>query len=157
VTFQRRFLDDIFGRLDFGLARRAAKPLSLGRRALALCLVAALGLGVGAMDAAAHSRLVKSDPAARAVLSAAPKEVRLWFNEAIEPAFAKIWIIPAEGPQIPLANHRDDADPRLLVATLPDNLPKGPVAIGYRVLSVDGHVVESTLTFTVQTATQNPT
>lgn len=127
------------------------------RRGLTFALVALFGFGMGIAEVAAHSRLVKSDPAARAVLAAAPKEVRLWFNEAIEPAFAKIWIIPAEGPQIPLENHGDAADPRLLIAKLPGNLPTGPVAIGYRVLSVDGHVVESTLTFTLHSPTQNPT
>jgi len=129
----------------------AETPSNTFRRTLLFSLVALLGIGIGASEVLAHSRLVKSEPAARAVLTAAPKEVRLWFNESIEIAFAKIWIVPANGPQIPLANHGDPSDSRLLIATLPDNLPNGPVVIGFRVLSVDGHVVESQLTFTINT------
>jgi hypothetical protein len=132
----------------FGGERKEA-PSNKSRRAALFGLVGFLGFGFCGSAVLAHSRLVRSDPAARAVLSAAPKEVRLWFNEAIEIAFAKIWLAPAKGPQVPLANHGDPSDPRLLIATLPENLPSGPVVLGFRVLSVDGHVVESQLAFTV--------
>jgi len=119
-------------------------------RALLFYLVVLLGFGLGISGAAAHSRLVKSDPSARAVLDTAPKELKLWFNEGVEPAFAKIWIVPAQGAQISLTSRGDSSDRKLLIVTLPDNLPAGPVNIGYHVLSVDGHVVEDKLTFTVK-------
>ena len=73
-------------------------------RALLFYVVVLLGFGLGISGAVAHSRLVKSDPSARAVLDKAPKELKLWFNEGVEPAFAKIWIVPAQGPQIPLTS-----------------------------------------------------
>jgi len=119
-------------------------------RALLVYVVVLLGFGLGISGAAAHSRLVKSDPPARAVLDTAPKELKLWFNEGVEPAFAKIWIVPAQGAQISLTSRGDSSDRKLLIVTLPDNLPAGPVNIGYHVLSVDGHVVEDKLTFTVK-------
>jgi copper resistance protein C len=119
-------------------------------RALLLYLLVLLGFGLGISEVAAHSRLVKSDPSARAVLDTAPKELKLWFNEAVEPAFAKIWIILAQGKQISLASRGDSSDPKLLVVTMPGNLPAGPVNIGYHVLSVDGHVIEEKLSFTVK-------
>jgi methionine-rich copper-binding protein CopC len=118
--------------------------------ALLVYLVVLLGFGLGISGAAAHSRLVKSDPPARAVLDTAPKELKLWFNEGVEPAFAKIWIVPAQGAQISLTSRGDSSDRKLLIVTLPDNLPAGPVKIGYHVLSVDGHVVEDKLTLTVK-------
>jgi copper resistance protein C len=156
----RRYAPQHMGRVQADMKQSGAAgpkpaetPSNTFRRTLLFSLVALLGLGLGASEVLAHSRLVKSEPAARAVLAAAPKEVRLWFNEAIEIAFAKIWIVPASGPQIPLANHGDPSDSRLLIATLPDNLPNGPVVIGFRVLSVDGHVVESQLAFTINTPT----
>jgi len=119
-------------------------------RALLVYVVVLVWFGLGIFGAAAHSRLVKSDPSARAVLNAAPKELKLWFNEGVEPAFAKVWIVPAQGAQIPLTSHGDSSNPRLLVVALPDNLPAGPVNIGYHMLSVDGHTVDDKLTFTVK-------
>ena len=119
-------------------------------RALLVYVLVLLGFGLAISEAAAHSRLVKSDPSARAVLEKAPKELKLWFNEGVEPAFAKIWIVPAQGPQIPLTSQGDKSDPHLLIVALPDNLPAGPVVIGYHVLSVDGHTIEDKLTFTVK-------
>jgi methionine-rich copper-binding protein CopC len=120
------------------------------RRGIILLFAALAGLSIGLTGALAHSRMVKSEPAARAVLATAPAEVKLWFNESIEPAFAKVWLIGADGTQTPLQTHGEASDPRLVVVALPAGLPDGAVNIGYHVLSVDGHVVESQLTFTIQ-------
>jgi copper resistance protein C len=76
-------------------------------QALLVYLVVLLGFGLGISEVVAHSRLVKSDPSARAVLATSPKELRLWFNEAVEPAFAKVWIVPAQGARISLTSHGD--------------------------------------------------
>jgi copper resistance protein C len=127
----------------------AISPRKGWRMPLVYCLLL-LGFGVAISGAAAHSRLVRSDPAARAVLDKAPKELKLWFNEAIEPAFAKVWIVPAQGPQIPLTTQGDKTDQRILIVTPPDSLPAGPVNIGYHVLSVDGHTVDDKLMFTIK-------
>ncbi|WP_051335575.1 copper resistance CopC family protein [Methylocapsa acidiphila] len=136
-------------KLSFRRGRGNSQDPRLFRRHFLLGL-AALGLGLGVSTATlAHSRLVRSEPPARAVLDAAPKELKFWFNEAIEPSFAKLWLVPASGDKVPLANHGDPSDPRLLIGVLPDNLPDGPVVIAYHVLSVDGHVVESQLNFSV--------
>ncbi|MGQ0446386.1 MAG: copper resistance CopC family protein [Beijerinckiaceae bacterium] len=120
------------------------------RRALLFYLVLLSGFGLGIFGAAAHSRLVKSDPAARAVLEKAPKELKLWFNEGVEPAFAKVWIIQAKGAQIALTCRGDSSNPKLLIAAFPNNQPDGPVVIGYHMLSVDGHTIDDQLTFTVK-------
>src|ERR1700730_11665683 len=70
-----------------------------GGQALLVYFVVLFWCGLGISGVAAHSRLVKSDPSARAVLDTAPKELRLWFNEAVErrknhmfrwPAVAKV-------------------------------------------------------------------
>ena len=42
------------------------------------------------LEAAAQSRLAKSEPSARSVINAAPRESKLWFNENVEPAFATV-------------------------------------------------------------------
>ena len=54
-------------------------------RALLVYVIVLLGFGLGISGAAAHSRLVKSDPSARAVLDTAPKLVGIDpFNERID-------------------------------------------------------------------------
>ena len=114
-------------------------------RTLVVYLVVLLGFGFLISEVAAHSRLVKSELSARAVLDTSPKVQR-----ECRTSIAKVWVVPAEGPQIPLTSHGDSSDPRLLIVALPDNLPAGPVNIGYHVLSVDGHVVDDKLTFTIK-------
>jgi methionine-rich copper-binding protein CopC len=121
-----------------------------GGQALLVYFVVLLVFGLGISGVEAHSRLVKSDPPARAVLATAPKELRLRFNEAIKPALSKVWIVPTHGQQIPLTSHGDSSDPRLLIVTLPDDLAAGPVVIGYHILSVDGDAVDAQLTFTIK-------
>jgi methionine-rich copper-binding protein CopC len=137
---------------DTQASGRMGSPFSR-RRVVLMSLLALAGTTLGLRDAAAHSRLVKSDPATRAVVATAPKEIKLWFNEQVEPAFAQIWLAPSEGEKIPLASRGDPSDKRLLVATLPDNLPEGPIVIGFHVLSVDGHTIEDKLSFTIKKPT----
>lgn len=131
-----------------------ARASGMRWRAFLVCLVVGLSFGFCLSEAAAHSRLVKSDPSARAVLTTPPKELKLWFNEAVEPSFAKIWIAPAQGDHIPLTTRGDSNDKKLLISTFPDNLPNGPVNIGFHVLSVDGHTVDDKLSFTIKGASE---
>jgi methionine-rich copper-binding protein CopC len=131
-------------------ATQSDLPLSRRRLIVLTSCFAVAGTILGLREAAAHSRLVKSDPTARAVLAASPKEIRLWFNEQVEPAFAKIWIAPEKGEKVYLTSRGDPSDKNLLVATVPDDLKDGPVVIAFHVLSVDGHVIESELKFTIK-------
>ena len=114
-------------------------------------LVAALtALLVVAGEAGAHAVLVKSSPTRRAVLAAPPARVELTFNERLEPAYStmSVW-----GPND--ARVDDGAvvvgpeDPRRLSVGIP-GLKKGAYAVKYRVLSVDGHLVEGTYPFEIR-------
>ena len=70
--------------------------------------------------ALAHALLVKSEPAQRSVLSTAPAEVRLWFNERIEPAFSSATVMDAANNPVttqPAEVSRDD--PKLLRVPVP--------------------------------------
>ena len=62
---------------------RCANSRRQGGQALLVYFVVLFGFGLGISEVAAHSRVVKSDPSARAVLATAPKELRLWFNEVV--------------------------------------------------------------------------
>lgn len=103
-----------------------------------------IGCTLGAHGSAvfAHAGLVSSEPGRRAVLTAAPKEIRLCFNENVEAKFSKISLNDADGAEIPLGELKaDPKQPACLTASV-DSLPAGSYTIKYRVLSVDGHVVD---------------
>lgn len=113
-------------------------------------LPALLGLVLMPTAALAHAVLVKSFPPARATLSEPPGRVELWFNERLEPAYSRASVLDTAGAQVDL---RDVAvspdDPKRLSVSLPP-LGPGRYTVRFRVLSVDGHVVESSMTFTVK-------
>jgi hypothetical protein len=97
----------------------------------------------------AHAYLVKSSPARRAVLIRAPTEVQLWFNERLEPAFSRVSVWDAEGRQVDERDVRVGPEPsRLSVRLRP--LGPGSYTVKFRVLSVDGHIVEEQFPFTVR-------
>jgi len=118
------------------------------------CLLHALPLLLLAAPAAAfaHSLLVRSGPGRKATVIRALERVKLWFRERIEPAYAKLSVWSAAGKQV---DARDAAvapdDPALLTVSTP-GLGPGRHTVRFRVLSVDGHVVEASFAFTVKAA-----
>ena len=127
--------------------RRPIAPGLQQRRAALLCALLACG-----GNALAHAALVKSEPARRATLSKPPPQIRLWFNERPEPAYAKVTLFKDETTVIEHAPARVDKDDRkLLIVDLPVLAP-GNYTVKYRVLSVDGHTVDYGYTFSVKAA-----
>ena len=115
-----------------------------------LFLVVALAIGLPAASALAHSMLVKAEPARRAVLTKAPNQVRLWFNEKIEGDYASLIVLDDKKQSITdVKPTLASDDPKSIILPLPELLP-GKYSIKFRVLSVDGHVVESSFDFTVK-------
>lgn len=99
----------------------------------------------------AHSALIKADPGPRSVLKNTPKVLRLWFNEPIELLYSKI-MIKREGDtkETVLKNLRHvDNQGSSIEVELPE-LASGTIKIRYKVLSVDGHVVDSDYAFVIK-------
>lgn len=126
------------------------------RAAAARRLIASLAAAAGLLaticipPAGAHAVLVRSTPAGRATLAETPDRVQLWFNERLEPAFSSLSVWSSAGTQVDAGDARvgqDDA--KRLSVTLPP-LPPGTYSVRYRVLSVDGHVVDSRFSFTIR-------
>ena len=117
------------------------------RRRLPVLLTAVV---LGSDSAGAHAYLVKSLPARRAVVTHPPTAVQLWFNEAIEPKFSSVSVWDAAGQQVDLGDARVEPDDpkRLTVGLKP--LARGTYRVRFRVLSVDGHVVETEYPFTLR-------
>jgi len=114
--------------------------------AMAICMYTA--------PAWAHSMLVKAEPPRRALLAKAPTQVRLWFNEEIEGDYASLVVLDAEKhPVTEIHPQLAPDDRKSIVLPLPELVP-GKYSVKFRVLSVDGHVVESTFDFTVKDKVQ---
>jgi copper resistance protein C len=117
-----------------------------------LPIASALAVALVALPTAAlaHAVLVKSLPAGRATLARSPERVQLWFNERLEPAYSSVSVWDAAGARVDGGNGAVSAeDPRRLEVSLPV-LPAGRYVVRFRVLSVDGHIVDSSLPFTIK-------
>jgi methionine-rich copper-binding protein CopC len=98
----------------------------------------------------AHAYLVKSSPARRAVLSNPPSRVVLWFNERLEAQFSQLSVWNREGGQVDSGDTQvGPEDLKKLSVGIPP-LPAGAYSVKFRVLSVDGHIVEGELPFSVR-------
>jgi methionine-rich copper-binding protein CopC len=98
----------------------------------------------------AHAYLVKSSPVRRSTLSSAPTRVVLWFNERLEPQFSHLAVWNVEGQQMDAGDVQvGPEDSKKLSVGIP-TLSAGTYTVKYRVLSVDGHIVEAEFPFTVR-------
>ena len=98
----------------------------------------------------AHAYLVKSVPAQRAVLYRSPQKIQLWFNERLEPRYATVTVVDADGKPMELGiTEISSEDPKRLSITI-KTLPSGRYWVKYRVLSVDGHIAQDQFPFTVK-------
>lgn len=117
-------------------------PGRLLRAAVSLMLLAASA-------AAAHALLERTEPRAGSTLRTPPREVRLWFTEALEAAWSRAEVVAADGRRVEAGPARLDASaPRLLRLPLAP-LPPGVYTVRFRVVSVDSHVSEGRFTFRV--------
>jgi methionine-rich copper-binding protein CopC len=97
-----------------------------------------------------HAALVKSVPAQRAVLHQSPSRIQLWFNERLEARYSAFTVTDAAGKIVETGPVTVAAeDPRSLTATVKILAP-GRYTVRYRVLSTDGHVVQSQFSFSVK-------
>jgi methionine-rich copper-binding protein CopC len=119
------------------------------RSGACVALLTAATVVAAARGAAPHATLVKSAPAARAVLAEAPARVELLFSERIEAAYAELSVWNGSGARVDRQDALVGPDDgrRLSVGLL--TLRPGVYTVRYRVLSIDGHVITSTFPFTV--------
>lgn len=127
-------------------------------RTIAAAAIAGLAVAGSALphEVAAHAYLVRSSPSHRAVLARAPARVNLWFNERLEPAYSTVSVTASSGERVDDgAAAVSSGDPRRLSVTLRASAP-GDYQVRFRILSVDSHVVEGTVAFTLRGVDQRP-
>jgi len=103
-----------------------------------------------------HAYLVKSMPAGRAVVFKGPARVQLWFNERLEPRFSSLSVSNSDGKRVDLGDVRVAAEDLKQLSVKVGALPAGLYFIKFRVLSVDGHVVEDQFPFTIRDSRSGP-
>src|SRR4051812_15724221 len=119
-------------------------------------IVVFLGLALAMMlvtPAAAHADLVRSDPAAGALLEAAPKQLVLEFSEELDSGFSRVQLLNSKNQVInPGPGVVDPAAPKIMRLTLGE-LPKDSYTALWRSRSAaDGHVTEGSVPFGVGVA-----
>jgi methionine-rich copper-binding protein CopC len=101
-------------------------------------------------SADAHALLVRTSPPKRAVLRDPPKQVELWFNERLEPAFATLTVSDGAGATVSGAQAMVGGNDRKRITVELPPLAPGSYMVRFRVLSVDGHVAEDSFGFSVR-------
>ena len=115
-------------------------------------LRAAIGLAAFvafASGALGHAFLDHAVPAVGSTIRKAPAAVKIWFTQALEPAFSTIKILDAKGGVIASSNRAVDASDRTLLSLPVPPLSPGTYRVVWRVISVDTHVSEGDFTFEI--------
>ncbi len=110
-------------------------------------LIAAL---LSPIPALAHAILVKSQPAKDETVIEAPKQVDLWFNDAVRSEYKALAVIDKSGKRVD--NHDVEqslTDGSHIHATV-SNLVPGTYTVRYRVVCEDTHIVTGKFEFTVK-------
>jgi hypothetical protein len=110
----------------------------------------ALLLGTGV--AWSHAFLERAEPRVGSTVKAAPSQVRVWFSEALEPAFSTLEVVNERGERVDRGPAQVDAASRALLLVPLKPLGPGTYRVRWRVLSVDTHVTEGDFTFRVTDA-----
>jgi len=102
-----------------------------------------------APPALAHGVLLRSAPPANASLPVPPKEVVLWFNEPLDPAFSGVRVLDRSGNPVS-AEFSASEDRRRITVALVDDLPRGTYVVKWRALwPRDGHTTSGFFLFAV--------
>ena len=114
---------------------------------LSLAAITSMTVATGAL---AHAALEKSIPKSGEILSKAPTEVVLHFNEALEAPFSKITLIhlPSDIIKTPKATV-DRAHPKTLRLTTPP-LSAGSYQVQWSTMTQDGHRAKGQYRFQVK-------
>jgi copper transport protein len=104
--------------------------------------------------ASAHAILLRSDPAKDSVLSIAPKQVRMWYSETLNPAFSTAVVVNGENKRVDNRDaHVSSSDQTEMDVTLQSNLPPAVYIVIWRTDSaVDGHILRGSFIFSVARA-----
>jgi copper transport protein len=98
-------------------------------------------------SATGHASLIRSEPPANVMLDAAPKVIRLWYDEAVTPGLSIVSILDRSGLVVVQGGIVDARDPKVMELPV-ERLPPGIYTVSWKVLSaVDGHITRGAFAF----------
>lgn len=107
-------------------------------------------LNIWPQSAQSHAFPDHSDPKVGSTVTAAPTQVRIWFDSALEPPFSTLRVQNASGQQVDKGDgHVVASDPTILEVSLPP-IPPGTYRVLWSVVARDGHRTEGDYTFTIK-------
>lgn len=112
-------------------------------RALVLLLITFVPI-----PALAHTKLVRSQPRAKEVLSQSPKLVELWFTEALEPGLTTIEVKDEQGSRVDKGTVALSEENKKAAIELSE-LRAGDYTVTWKTVSVDQHVIHGSFIFSV--------
>jgi methionine-rich copper-binding protein CopC len=112
------------------------------------CLTFLLG-GVAVAHAQAHAFVQHAEPAVGSEVKQAPREVRIWFSEPVEPALSSITVFDATGRQIDKKDMHPDAKNKALLRVSLPSLARGTYKVVWQAVSTDTHVTKGDFTFRI--------
>jgi methionine-rich copper-binding protein CopC len=108
-----------------------------------------IGLSISGAAAWAHAYPAVSMPNDGATMKEPPRELRIQFTEGVEVSFSQITVKGSKGDVVSQGKLRQLADDTLAIDLKP--LGAGNYSVEWRVLSVDTHITDGALRFTVAT------
>lgn len=121
-------------------------PLS---KLLGLGAMAASAALLSATEAAAHAKLVSSNPSANATV-AAPKTITLTFNEKLAPAFSKFDLVMVEHNMKVPVKTAISKDGKSITGTPQGSFMPGAYKVTWSAASSDGHRMTGDVSFKVK-------
>jgi copper resistance protein C len=113
-------------------------------------LLGSFSLSLVPVPARAHAHLYHAMPAAGSTVTQAPRELRIWFTQKLEPSFSGVEVVDAKGQRVDQGDAKADAaDPTILSIALKP-LPPGDYKVTWHVVSVDTHATQGDFTFSVK-------
>lgn len=120
------------------------------KRNLWLLVIILLYSGLAVTPAFAHALLLRSNPAANAVLAQPPVQVELFFSEGVDGTLSSIKVYNTSGTEVDVGDVRVDAsDPTRMTVSL-HTIGDGVYTVTWKAVSaIDGHQTTGTFPFAV--------
>jgi methionine-rich copper-binding protein CopC len=99
-----------------------------------------------------HTHLVKAEPGVDSTVKVAPKQIRLWFNEAPEAALSAATLLKSDNSPVATVRMSATDDSLSVAGTIPVALEPGKYQVLWRTGSKDGHPVRGKYSFTFDPA-----